>query len=168
MIPTTFLIAAPGAARRLAQPHCPPDPVFSRDNDFGAAKAPDTAARIMIVEDDFLVASEMEGALTQVGLEVIGIAGTAEQALELAAARRPVLVVMDIRLGGKRDGIDTALELFANHGIRCIFATAHQTPDTRARAHAANPLTWIAKPYTMLSLIDAVRRALQELQRATR
>lgn len=167
MIPTTFVISAPGAVRRLAQPDCRPDPVFSRDNDFGAKKGPDAAARIMIVEDDFLVASEMEGALTQVGFEVIGIASTAEQALELAAAGRPVLAVMDIRLGGKRDGIDAALELFANHGIRCVFATAHQTPDTRARAAAANPLTWIAKPYTMLSLIDAVRRALQKLQHGT-
>jgi two-component system, response regulator PdtaR len=158
--PTKSAIADSHAARRLAQPDFRPDPVFSRDNDFGAAEGLDAAARIMIVEDDFLVASEMEGALTQVGFEVIGIAGTAEQALQLAAAERPVLVVMDIRLGGKRDGIDTALELFANHGIRCVFATAHQTPDTHARAQAANPLTWIAKPYTMRSLIDAVRRAM--------
>jgi len=165
VIATTCVIAH--AAQRLAQPHHRPELVFSRDNDLGVTERLQPVARIMIVEDDFLVASQMEGALTQAGFEVTAIASSAEQALELAAAERPALVVMDVRLDGKRDGIDAALELFANHGIRCVFATAHQTPDTRARAEPANPLTWLAKPYTMPSLVDAVRRALQLLERRT-
>ena len=164
MIPTTSIIAGARAARRPPQPHHRPQPVFASDSDLGVSKRPEAADRILIAEDDFLVASQMEAALAQAGFEVIGIASSADQALDLAAAERPALVVMDVRLNGTRDGIDAALELFATHGIRCVFATAHQTAETRTRAQPANPLRWLAKPYTMLSLVDTVRRALQELQ----
>ena len=164
MIPTTQIIAGVRAARRPPQPHHRARRAFACDSDLGVSKRPEAADRILIAEDDFLVASEMEAALAQAGFEVIGIASSADQALDLAAAERPALVVMDVRLNGTRDGIDAALELFATHGIRCVFATAHQTAETRTRAQPANPLRWLAKPYTMLSLVDTVRRALQELQ----
>jgi CheY-like chemotaxis protein len=71
---------------------------------------------------------------------------------------------MDIRLSGKRDGIDAAIELFSLHGIRCVFATAHHTAETRQRAEPANPLAWVAKPYSMASLIAVVRKAINDLQ----
>ena len=164
MIPTTQIIAGVRAARRPPQPHHRARRAFACDSDLGVSKRPEAADRILIAEDDFLVASQMEAALAQAGFEVIGIASSADQALDLAAAERPALVVMDVRLNGTRDGIDAALELFATHGIRCVFATAHQTAETRTRAQPANPLRWLAKPYTMLSLVDTVRRALQELQ----
>jgi len=164
VIPTTQIIAGVRAARRPPQPHHRARRAFACDSDLGVSKRPEAADRILIAEDDFLVASQMEAALAQAGFEVIGIAGSADQALELAAAELPTLVVMDVRLSGTRDGIDAALELFATHGIRCVFATAHQTAETRTRAQPANPLRWLAKPYTMLSLVDTVRRALQELQ----
>lgn len=99
----------------------------------------------------------------QAGLEIAGIANSAEESLELAAAERPALVVMDIRLNGKRDGVDAALELFATHGIRCVFATAHQTADAHARAEPAQPLAWVPKPYTMRTLVEVVRQAVREL-----
>ena len=164
MIPTTQIIAGVRAARRPPQPHHRARRAFACDSDLGVSKRPEAADRILIAEDDFLVASEMEAALAQAGFEVVGVASSADQALDLAAAERPALVVMDVRLNGTRDGIDAALELFATHGIRCVFATAHQTAETRTRAQPANPLRWLAKPYTMLSLVDTVRRALQELQ----
>jgi DNA-binding NarL/FixJ family response regulator len=164
VIPTTQIIAGVRAARRPPQPHHRARRAFACDSDLGVSKRPEAADRILIAEDDFLVASQMEAALAQAGFEVIGIASSADQALDLAAAERPALVVMDVRLNGTRDGIDAALELFATHGIRCVFATAHQTAETRTRAQPANPLRWLAKPYTMLSLVDTVRRALQELQ----
>jgi DNA-binding NarL/FixJ family response regulator len=70
---------------------------------------------------------------------------------------------MDIRLNGNRDGIDVALDLFATHGIRCIFATAHQTADARKRAEPANPIAWLPKPYTMPALVAVVRSAVAQL-----
>ena len=138
---------------------------FSRDDAAGTAKTGADAARVLVVEDNYLVAAEIESALGTAGFDVIGVANSADEALELAAAERPLLAVMDIRLNGRRDGIDTALELFAAHGIRCIFATAHQTADARGRATPAKPIAWLPKPYTMPTLVAVVRQAVEELRR---
>jgi two-component system, response regulator PdtaR len=138
---------------------------FSRDDTSGAAEARAEPARVLVVEDDFLVATEVESALSMAGFDVIGIANSADEALQLAASERPLLAVMDIRLNGERDGIDAALDLFAAHGIRCIFATAHQTADARGRAHPARPIAWLPKPYTMRALVAVVRQAVEEFRR---
>jgi DNA-binding NarL/FixJ family response regulator len=138
---------------------------FSRDDPAGAAKTHADAARVLVVEDDYLVAAEIESALDTAGFDVIGIANSADEALERAAAERPLLAVMDIRLNGRRDGIEAALELFAAHGIRCIFATAHQTADARGRANPAKPIAWLPKPYTMPTLVAVVRQAVEDLRR---
>ena len=71
---------------------------------------------------------------------------------------------MDIRLVGKRDGIDAALELYRELGIRCIFASAHVDETTRMKATAAAPLGWIAKPYDVRMLVERIRQALKELR----
>jgi DNA-binding NarL/FixJ family response regulator len=120
-------------------------------------------ARVLVVEDDFLIAMQTEGALREAGFEVVGPATTAEEAVALAAEERPFLAVMDIRLAGKRDGIDAARELFQDLDIRCIFATAHDDAHIRARAEPYAPLGWLAKPYTMASLIALVGDALSRL-----
>jgi DNA-binding NarL/FixJ family response regulator len=142
--------------------------VFARDDAAGADKRPDRPERILVVEDDFLVAMQMEAALTEAGFEIAGVAASGEDAIALALKERPRLAVMDIRLAGDRDGIDTALHLFAEHGIRCVFATAHHDEQSRRRAAPAEPLGWVAKPYTMASLVVMVRSALDELDKAKR
>jgi DNA-binding NarL/FixJ family response regulator len=120
--------------------------------------------RILIVEDDLLIASEMEAALTEAGFEIVGVASTGEEAIELAGSRLPDLAVMDIRLAGDRDGVDTALELFRSLGVRSIFASAYSDQEVRRRAEPANPLGWLQKPYTTASLATMVRRAAKELR----
>lgn len=120
--------------------------------------------RILIVEDDLLVASQMETALTDAGFEIAGVVATGEEALHLAEAQSLTLIVMDIRLAGNRDGIDTALELFRLHSIRCIFASAYSDQEARQRAAPARPLGWLQKPYTMASLTALVREAVSELR----
>jgi DNA-binding NarL/FixJ family response regulator len=140
--------------------------VFARDDAAARGdKRRDAAERILVVEDDFLVAMQMESALTEAGFEVAGIAATGEDAIELALSERPRLAVMDVRLAGQRDGIDTALQLFTEQGIRCIFATAHHDEHARRRAAPAAPLGWLHKPYTMTSLVDLVRGALAALDK---
>jgi len=155
--------------RKSTVPNIFPAPTFpvafSRDHPAGAAKTHAEAARVLIVEDDYLVAAEIENALDTAGFDVIGIANSADEALVLAAADRPLLAVMDIRLNGRRDGIEAALELFAAHGIRCIFATAHQTADARGRANPAEPIAWLPKPYTMPTLVAVVRQAVEDFRR---
>jgi two-component system, response regulator PdtaR len=124
--------------------------------------------RVLVAEDDYLVALELEAGLKDAGFEVIGIAASADDALRLAESGRPVLAIMDIRLAGPRDGIDAALELFRRNGIRSIFATAHLDARTRARAEAAAPLGWLPKPYALDTLVATIERALRALGRPPR
>lgn len=134
----------------------------------GDSTGPTAAAqsnRVLIVEDDFLVAMQVEAALIEAGFEVAGIATSAESAVELATTQRPALAIMDIRLAGGRDGIDVAVQLFQDHRIQCIFATAHRDPEAQRRAQPAAPLGWLQKPYSMETLVAMVRRALSGPER---
>lgn len=118
---------------------------------------------ILVVEDDYLIAMQAEATLIDAGFILAGIAASANEAVEMARIHRPVLVLMDIRLLGPRDGVDAALELYRELGIRCIFVTAHADSEVSLRAQPARPLAWLQKPYTMTSLIDAVNRAFDEI-----
>ncbi len=137
--------------------------LVAASDESGDVRAHRRRLRIMIVEDDYLIASEIEGALDEAGLDVAGVASSGDEAMAMADSERVDLAVMDVRLGSGRDGIDAALELFAAHGIRCVFATAHANPEVRRRAQPASPLGWVAKPYTMRALVVAVMRAVAEL-----
>jgi DNA-binding NarL/FixJ family response regulator len=162
--PRESAVRRDGQSQTSAAPAGGPRLAFARDDAAGSAETRRAAPeRILVVEDDFLVAMQMESALTEAGFEVAGVASSGEDAIELALSERPRLAVMDVRLAGRRDGIDTALQLFAEQGIRCIFATAHHDEHARRRAAPAVPLGWLHKPYTMSSLVDLVRSALAEL-----
>jgi two-component system, response regulator PdtaR len=137
---------------------------FAPDDRAVSGTRSDKSDRILIVEDDMLVASEIEATLCDAGFEIAGIVATGREALQLAQAKLPTLAVMDIRIAGDCDGIDTALELFRSHGIRSIFASAHSDSDSRLRAESAAPLGWLQKPYTMASLTAMVRAAVRELR----
>jgi DNA-binding NarL/FixJ family response regulator len=116
----------------------------------------------LIVEDDYLVAVEMEAVLIAAGFDVAGIATSAKQAVELAMTEEPHVIVMDVRLEGLRDGIEAAVEIFRIKRIRSLFATAYYDPSTKRRAEPAEPLGWLPKPYTMDALVHAVRKAMNE------
>ncbi|WP_246622060.1 response regulator [Rhizobium laguerreae] len=116
--------------------------------------------RILIVEDEFLIALELEYRLRDAGFEVIGIAATAGEALSIAASDRPALAIMDIRLADRTDGIQAAIELNATLGVRSIFASAHADAETRKRAAAASPIGWLQKPYQAEALINLIRQHL--------
>jgi DNA-binding NarL/FixJ family response regulator len=124
-----------------------------------AADVP-ASPRVLIVEDEYLLALQSEMSLRDAGYEVIGIAVTALEAVELARSQRPDLVIMDVRLSGDRDGIDAAIEIHRKVGIRCVFATAHGDAETLRRAEAAAPIGWIAKPYTAEQLVASMVKAL--------
>jgi DNA-binding NarL/FixJ family response regulator len=122
----------------------------------GGPNAP-TPPRVLIIEDDFLIALELEHRLLDSGIDVVGKAVTAEDAIRLASTEKPDLAIMHIRLAGRRDGVETAIELFATYGIRSIFASAHADNDTRKRASPASPVGWLQKPYSADDLLRLVR-----------
>jgi len=131
------------------------------EEEVAGSKAPSVPrVRILIAEDDYLVGMELEAGLDEAGYEVVGIVTTAEEAVAAAGAQRPRLAIMDIRLASERDGVDAAIEIYARFKIRSIFASAHGDAEVRARAEAACPLGWVAKPYRVETLIREVQRAL--------
>lgn len=117
--------------------------------------------RILVVEDDYFVSLAIEGDLVDAGYEVVAVVATGEAALAKADNSRPDLAIVDIRLAGTLDGVETATELL-RRGIRCIFATAHSDQHTRERAQPARPLGWLTKPFTSGDLLQAVKRALAD------
>jgi two-component system, response regulator PdtaR len=144
--------------------HCGDRAVFAPDESAGSRIRAHKPARILVIEDDLLIATQIETTLTEAGFDVVGLSPTGEEAIELAAKDPPDLAVVDIRLAGDRDGVDTALELFRSHGIRCIFASAHSDDEARQRAAPAAPFGWLQKPYTMASLTAMVTKAADELR----
>lgn len=124
-------------------------------------RADGTKTRVLLVEDDFLVAGEIEHGLTQSGCEVVGIADTATEAESMARAYHPDVIVMDIRLKGTRDGVEAAIAIFIELGIRSLFATAHADDETRERAASAKPLGWLQKPYSSRELIRLIESILR-------
>lgn len=155
---------APPTSNRVATANWRPQIVFARDDAVSQDTRRAEPIRILLVEDDFLIATQVEAVLIEAGFAPTLVV-SAEDAITTAQIQKPALAVMDIRLAGKRDGIDAALELFRDHQIRCIFASAHQDEEAQQRARPASPLAWLRKPYSMTMLIDTVRRALKEVGR---
>lgn len=135
-------------------------PVFAPAGSESAGAQP--AARILIIEDDYFVALELEDRLTSAGFDVVGVSSTAEDALVLAANQKPELAIVDIRLAGPTDGVHAAERLLKDYNIRSIFATAHSDDLTKKRGAVAQPLAWLEKPYRPEALISLVKSALRE------
>lgn len=150
-----------GSISRLCCPsdEFPPPPMPA----VSGAAGQDSAGRerILVVEDDYFVSLAIESDLEDAGYEVIGVVAAGEDALQVAGRLRPDLAIVDVRLAGALDGIETATELL-QRGIRCIFATAHSDPQTRERGSAARPLAWLTKPFTTGDLLQAVKQGIAE------
>jgi two-component system, response regulator PdtaR len=117
---TVLAEAIPGLSCSAVPPRRP-QLVFAREDSAGSAMQTEPPARILIVEDDFVVADEIERALSDAGFDVIGVGASAEEAMEVAESQKPALAVMDVRLAGEGDRIHAALEMFRKFGNRCIF-----------------------------------------------
>jgi two-component system, response regulator PdtaR len=117
------------------------------------------ARRVLVVEDEFFLAVQIEEWLLGDGFEVVDVVHTGEEAIAVAAAERPDLVIMDVRLASETDGIAAALDILDRTGIRCIFATAFADAPTRERGEKARPFGWLRKPFTAEALLDAVKAA---------
>ena len=118
------------------------------------------SAKILVVEDERIVALDLAQRLRGLGYEVAGLAASAEQALALAAAERPDLVLMDIHLEGDTDGIAAAQALYAETRIPVVFLTAYADAETLERAQATLPFGYLVKPVETPDLNAAIGVAL--------
>lgn len=116
--------------------------------------------RILIVEDEGLVARDLEAMIRNLGYRVVGICSSAEEAFRLIHTRRPDLIIMDIVLQGKLDGIKAAEEIRRRHNLPIIFLTAHTDEATFQRAKITNPVAFIHKPIEQKELLTVIEMAL--------
>ncbi len=119
---------------------------------------PSRSHRVLVVEDEGLIAHDISRRLESLGHEVIGPATTAQEALELAPGAE--IVLMDIRIDGQRDGIEAALEIRARHHLPVVFLTAHADRATLERAKLAGPFGYIVKPLGPASLQSGIEMAI--------
>ncbi len=118
------------------------------------------SARVMIVEDEGVIVLALEAILKKEGYVVACIASRGQEALEIAANAQPDIVLMDVRLPGELDGIDTAKEMRSRLKIPVIFLTAHADEDTVQRAAETMPYGFIVKPVQPKELAAAIEVGL--------
>jgi PAS domain S-box-containing protein len=119
-----------------------------------------TPARILVVEDDRVVARDIQQQLTRIGHVVVGTTARGEDALQLALGTQPEIVLMDIRLEGSTDGIEAAQQIRENCHIPVVFLTAYADDETVRRASITEPFGYILKPFEDLQLRTVIEMAL--------
>jgi len=121
------------------------------------------AVRIMVVEDDALIALDIVGLLEDMGHEVVAEAADANQAWALAEDGRPDIALVDIRLARGADGGVLARKLYDNLGVRSLFVSGSITEEFRRSMAAIKPIGFLGKP---LSASPRVRRRVSMLTTA--
>jgi CheY-like chemotaxis protein len=119
--------------------------------------------RVLIVEDEVIIAMDIGMQLRDLGYEPLGPAVTGAQAIELAGQLRPQLVLMDIHLGNQMDGITAAQKIRTQFEIPCLFLSAFSAEEDQARAQLTNPAGYLAKPFTEFELRTVLASALKTL-----
>lgn len=117
---------------------------------------------LYIVEDELIVANDLKTKLTAMGYDVLGVESTAEKAIENIAAlqeadKEPDIVIMDVLLGGKMDGIEAARIITENYNCGIIFLTAMNTSEVFAKSFSLKPYAYLFKPVE----IDQIRAAIE-------
>src|SRR2546425_5789370 len=116
------------------------------------------SCKVLVVEDEGLIALDIAGRLEALGHEVVATVSTGEEAIEEAAACD--IVLMDIRLDGAMDGIDAAVQIRERYHLPVVFLTAHADRATLDRAKLAGPFGYIVKPLAAASLNTSIEIAL--------
>lgn len=125
----------------------------------GAKKPSVEKHRILVTEDDIIVARDIEQSLNSYGYDVIDVVTTGEDAVKTAHEKRPDLVLMDIRLKGSMDGI-AAAEKIREIDIPVIYLTAYSDEKTLRRAKVTEPFGYVIKPFDERSLYTTIEMGL--------
>jgi len=118
------------------------------------------SARVMIVEDEAITAMATGAMIKRLGHVVSAAVGTGQAALAAFRRQRPDLVLMDIRLDGDLDGIETAKLIRRDSDVPVVFVSAFVDEVTRSRAAEAGPFAFMAKPLDEFDLKDMLNRVL--------
>ena len=116
--------------------------------------------KLLIVEDEMIIANDMKMMLESVGYEVSGIAKSAEKALTVLTEKKPDLVLVDINLGKGIGGIELGRLIHEKHRLPFIFCTSYSDSRTVAEAKQVRPNGYLLKPFTKDDLYVAIEIAL--------
>ena len=126
---------------------------------------PSETIQILIVEDEYIIAANLQENLETLGYDVLGIASSATEAIATAGALRPDLVLMDIRLQGEMDGVEAADQIWTQLQIPVIYITGNSDKITLDRAKVTCPFGYILKPAKSKELYMAIETALSRYER---
>ncbi len=126
------------------------------------------SSRIMIVEDEGIIATDLAESLTEQGYEVVGTCRTGEDAVDQVMRLAPDLILMDIHLGGPMDGTEAARIIRDKADAAIVYLTAYADPETFESAQDAAPYGYLVKPYEDQNLRTTVETALRRRNEARR
>lgn len=118
--------------------------------------------KILLVEDEMIIARELRHSLFALGYETVGHARTGEAAIEMAGALQPDLILMDIHLASAMDGITAALTIKEQYAIPLIFLSAFNGNESLAQVKAAQPVGYLPKPFDEYELQLVLAAATQK------
>lgn len=123
-----------------------------------------TQTRILVVEDESIVAADIQDRLESMGYEVPATVASGEKAVEMADLLSPHLVLMDIQLKGRMDGVEAANQIRQRFGIPVIYLTANADHPTVQRAKVTEPFGYVIKPFEEMELRTTIEVALYKHQ----
>lgn len=121
-------------------------------------------AKIMIVEDERIVAMDIKESIRAIGYNVVGVAHSGEKAIEMVKEKKPDLILMDIMLKGGIDGISTTEKLHKDYNIPVVYLTAYADEVTLSRAKITEPSGYLLKPFEQKELHTTIETALYNHQ----
>jgi CheY-like chemotaxis protein len=126
-----------------------------------------TPLRILMVEDERLIAADLRRRLQRMGHAVVGLVASGEEAIAQAQRLRPDLVLMDIRLRGLMDGVEAAEHIHTQCDMPVVFMSAYTTVETLEHIWRTGPAAYLSKPFFESQLRLAIERVLETHQRRT-
>ncbi len=121
--------------------------------------------KIGIVEDEIIIADNIAATLEQLGYEVTEPAANYTEAIEMIENEKPDLLLLDIQLGGKKDGIDLAWHIKQNYSVPFIFLTANADAVTVERAKQVEPPAYLVKPFNKDDLYSSIEICLHNFNK---
>ena len=118
--------------------------------------------KILIVEDERLIALDLEYILKGFGFRVVGVVSSSEEAMRAVEAVKPDLVIMDIKLKGEVDGVETARRIAERFPVSVVYLSAYSDSRTMQRATIDAPFRYLRKPFGKRELYESIKEVLNQ------
>ncbi|MCK5148470.1 response regulator [bacterium] len=120
--------------------------------------------RILLVEDESIICEDIKKSIDIIGHEVAGVVHSGEEALVFVERKPPELILMDIVLAGRLNGIETAKMIKDRYRLPVVFLTSYSDKITMERARDAYPYGYIVKPFNDIELKETIEKAIETFQ----